>query len=95
MLLVVAGTSMSVSNTQASSTLQIASGPALRGQTASLMIFSVRAGVSIGSVMTGATSQWLGVQQALLINGAMAVGLHLWIGWRWSKAPLSYVASTA
>jgi predicted MFS family arabinose efflux permease len=91
-VLVVAGVAMSVSNTQANSILQIASGPTLRGQSASLMIFSVRAGVSIGSVLTGVTSQWLGVQHALLLNGAIALVLHLGIGRKWSKARMSFAA---
>lgn len=58
------------------------------------MIFSVRAGVSVGSVQTGLTSQFLGIQEALLINGVLAIGLHVWLGSRWSKAPLSLVAAS-
>lgn len=28
-----------------------------------------------------------------MINGVLAVSLHLWLGSRWSKAPLSLVAT--
>ncbi len=76
-LLVLAGISMSVSNTQANSILQTAAGPSLRGQTASMMMLAMRGGMSTGSLVTGISSHYLGVQWALLINGILAVALHL------------------
>ncbi|MFT3708618.1 MAG: MFS transporter [Archangium sp.] len=77
-----AGVAMSFSNTQANSVLQLESG-ARRGQAASLFMLSMRGGLSIGALVTGAIATWLGIRWALAINGALAMGLHLWVGQRW------------
>ncbi|MFS8067551.1 MAG: hypothetical protein ACMG6S_14405, partial [Byssovorax sp.] len=58
------------------------------GQTASLFMLAMRGGLSLGSLVTGLSIELLGVRQALLINGALAVILNLAIGRAWARAPL-------
>jgi len=86
-LLVFAGVAMSVSNTQANSILQSEARPNLRGQSASMNMLTVRGGMSLGSLLTGTSAHFFGVQRALLINGVVAVVLHLGLGRWWSRAP--------
>ncbi len=73
LLLGLAGLSMTVSNTSANSLLQATALPHLRGQTASLYMLVMRGGVSVGSLLTGLSVSALGVRQALVINGLIAV----------------------
>lgn len=87
MLLVFAGVAMSVSNTQANSILQSEARPNLRGQSASMNMLAVRGGMSLGSLLTGTSAHFFGVQRALLSNGVVAVVLHLGLGRWWSRAP--------
>jgi len=72
-LLIVAGLSMNVSNTSANTLLQAAAPPRLLGQTVSLYMLALRGGVSIGSFVTGITVGLVGVREALLLNGGLAV----------------------
>jgi MFS family permease len=72
-LLVLAGISMSVSNTSANTLLQAAAPPRLLGQTVSLYMLALRGGVSVGSLVTGITVGFIGIREALLLNGGLAV----------------------
>jgi predicted MFS family arabinose efflux permease len=88
-LLALAGASMTVSNTAANSLLQVKAGPDLLGQTVSLYTLAMRGGISFGALLTGAAVGWLGVQQALLINGLLAVLVQIALALSWvrSSAP--------
>lgn len=72
-LLIFAGISMNVSNTSANALLQSAAPPRLLGQTVSLYMLALRGGVSIGSFITGITVGSIGIREALLLNGSLAV----------------------
>lgn len=87
MLLAVAGMAMTASNISANSLLQAAARPALLGRTVSMFMLTMRGGLSLGSLITGASVSLGGVQHALLINGALAVGLQLALGRAWLRSP--------
>ncbi len=87
-LFVLAGISMTVSNASANTLLQSAAAARLRGQSVSLFMLAVRGGVSLGSLLTGISVSALGVRQALLINGVLAVIAHVAIGRAWLRSPL-------
>jgi predicted MFS family arabinose efflux permease len=72
-LLVLAGASMTISNTSANALLQATSRPHMLGQTVSLYMLAMSSGMSIGAVVTGVTVSVLGVQHALLMNGLAAI----------------------
>ncbi len=91
-LLVLAGASMSVSNTSANSLLQATTSPGLRGQTVSLYMLALRGGVSVGSLLTGLSASLLGLSHALLLNGLLAVLAQLAIGHAWLRSPLPHYA---
>ena len=87
-LLVLAGASMTVSNTAANSLLQATASPRLLGQTVSLYMLAMRGGISLGALLTGASVSLLGVQHALLLNGVLAVAVQAALARMWSRAPL-------
>ncbi len=72
-LLAVAGFSMSISNTSANTLVQSTAPDALRGQTVSLYMLSIRGGMSMGALVTGLSVSALGIRHALLVNGVLAV----------------------
>ena len=82
-LLVIAGSSMAVSNTSANSLLQSTAKPDQLGQTVSLFMLAVRGGMSLGAVITGATVSALGVRRALLVNGVIAIVIQVVVARRW------------
>jgi hypothetical protein len=87
-LLVVAGLSMTVSNTTANSLLQATAPSQLLGRSVSLHMLVILGGLSLGSLLTGLSAQVVGVRQALMINGVLTVGAQvvcarLWLGGRW------------
>ena len=89
-LLVGAGVMMTVSNASANTLLQRTAGSFLRGQTASLYMLAIRGGRSVGDLVTGVSVSVLGVRQALVINGILAVLIQLALGRAWaskSRAP--------
>ncbi len=94
-LLVLAGASMTISNTATNSLLQATADPHLLGQTVSLYMLALRGGISLGSLLTGATVSLLGIRQALLLNGAAAVVAQLAIARLWLKAPLPEVGAAS
>ncbi len=75
-LLVLAGASMTVSNTAANSLLQATAGPRHLGQTVSLYMLAMRGGISFGALLTGALAGVLGVRHALLLDGVLAVAVQ-------------------
>jgi predicted MFS family arabinose efflux permease len=79
---------MSVSNISANTLLQANTTSQLRGQTVSLYMLAMRGGLSIGSLLTGISVSLLGVNHALLINGALAVVAQLVVGRKWFRSPL-------
>ena len=96
-LFVVAGLAMTVSNASANAMLQSVAPARIRGQSVSLFMLAMRGGVSLGSLLTGASVSALGVREALLINGVVAVLAHalIWHGWRRAELPDSRSASRA
>lgn len=87
-LFVAAGLAMTVSNASANALLQADAPVRLRGQTVSLFMLAMRGGLSAGSLLTGLSVSLLGVREALLVNGLLAVAVHLGVGWRWRREPL-------
>jgi predicted MFS family arabinose efflux permease len=86
-LLVLAGAAMTVSNIASNVVLQTTSNPALLGRTVSLYMLALRGGLAVGALITGATVTALGVQTALLINGALAVIAQAAIARSWLRGP--------
>lgn len=94
LLLALAGAAMTVSNTAANALLQAMASPRLLGQTVSLYMLAMRGGISIGALITGATVGLLGVQNALLINGLLAVVVQVVIAVTWLRGdPRSTLAA--
>lgn len=87
-LFVLAGMAMTGSNTSANTLLQSQASTRLRGQTISLFMLAMRGGLSLGSLLTGLSVHWLGVREALFINGVLAVLLHLLLGRLWRRTPM-------
>jgi MFS family permease len=87
-LLVLAGASMTASNTAANSLLQSAASPRLLGRTVSLYMLAMRGGLSLGALLTGASASVLGVRHALVLNGVLAIAAQLVVARLWSQAPL-------
>jgi len=85
-LLVVAGTTMSVSNISANTLVQSDTPSQLRGQAVSLYMLAMRGGLSIGSLLTGISVSLLGITHALWLNGALAVAAQLIVGRKWLRS---------
>jgi MFS family permease len=86
-----AGMSMTASNASANTLVQSSAPARIRGQSVSLFMLAVRGGVSLGSLLTGISVSMLGIREALLINGVIAIVAHVAIGRAWMKAPLPHV----
>jgi predicted MFS family arabinose efflux permease len=86
LLFVLAGISMTVSNTSANVVLQSSANDNVRGQTVSLYMLAMRGGMALGSLLTGLSVGAVGIRVALSINGALAVLLHLVLARLWSRA---------
>lgn len=85
-LFALAGAAMTASNSSANALLLAAAPENIRGQTVSLFMLAVRGGSSIGSLLTGLSVSALGVREALLINGALALVAQWVIGRAWCRA---------
>lgn len=85
-LLVVAGTTMSVSNISANTLVQSDTSSQLRGQAVSLYMLAMRGGLSIGSLLTGISVSLLGITHALWLNGALAVAAQVVVGRKWLRS---------
>jgi predicted MFS family arabinose efflux permease len=84
-LLLLAGVAMAITNISANSLLQATTLPKLRGQTISLYMLALRGGLSIGSLATGASVHLLGVRDALIVNGALAIAVQLAVAREWLR----------
>ncbi len=82
-LLVVAGATMSVSNISANTLVQADTPAQLRGEAVSLYMLAMRGGLSIGSLLTGVSVSLIGINHALLLNGAIAVAAQVLVGRKW------------
>jgi len=89
-LLVLAGASMTISNTAANSVLQTSTHPRLLGQAVSLYMLALRGGISLGALITGASVTLFGVQQALFINGLLAVVAQTLLAWLWVRGAAAH-----
>ena len=78
-LLVLAGTALTVSNVSANSFLQQIAGNHSRGRMASLFQLAIHGGISIGALVTGFTVTKMGISNALILNGTIAVAIQAWI----------------
>jgi predicted MFS family arabinose efflux permease len=92
-LLVLAGASMTASNTAANSLLQATASPRLLGQTVSLYMLAMRGGLSLGALLMGVLSNAIGVSHTLVLNGILAVAVQLAVARVWSRAPLPKAAA--
>ena len=86
-LFVMAGVMMSVTNTSANTFVQSAAAAGLRGQSVSLYMLASRGGTALGGLATGLSAELLGIRNALLINGVLAVLTQLQIGRMWRRRP--------
>jgi MFS family permease len=86
-LLVVAGVTMSVTNTSANTFVQSAAAANLRGQAVSLFMLASRGGTALGALATGLSVEFLGIRNALFINGTLAVVAQVQIGRMWRRRP--------
>jgi len=83
-LLVFGGAVMTVSNATANTLLQRTAEPLLRGETASLYMLAMRGGRSLGDLFAGLTVSTLGIREALLLNGVLAVAVQSYIAHAWN-----------
>lgn len=87
-LFALAGMAMTISNASANALLQSSAPVNLRGQSVSLFMLAMRGGLALGGLLTGLTVSLLGVREALVINGVVAVLAHLAVGRAWRRASL-------
>ena len=93
--MIFAGAAMTVSNTSANSILQGAANPRLLGQTVSLFMLATRGGIPLGALLTGLSTEMIGVRPALLANGTLAVVVHLAVGRAWLRSGPPIPAATS
>ena len=93
-LLVLAGMSMSVTNTSTNTVVQTSASSHLRGQAVSLYMLAVRGGAALGSLLTGLSVTLLGIREALLINGTLAILAQVLIGRHWQDTPVPTAPDT-
>jgi MFS family permease len=86
-LLVFAGIAMSVTNTSANTLVQTAVQPHLRGQAVSVFMLVSRGGMALGSLAMGLAVSLLGMREALLINGVLAIAAQAQIARNWLRSP--------
>lgn len=88
LLFALAGACMTASNASANALLQSAAPERIRGQTVSLFMLAMRGGLALGALVTGLSVSFLGVREALVINGVLAVLAHTAIRGQWLRRPL-------
>jgi len=59
---------------------------AIRGQSVSLFMLAMRGGIAIGGLFTGVTVSLLGVREALLLNGVLALAAQFAVRRTWLRA---------
>lgn len=87
-LLALAGVAMTVSNTSVNALIQSTALPELRGETISLYMLAMRGGISVGSLLTGASIGLFGVREALIVNGLAAIAAQIAVARAWFRSPL-------
>jgi predicted MFS family arabinose efflux permease len=87
LLLVLLGVTMNVSNTSANTVLLTTARPLMRGQAISLCMLAMRGGLALGGLLTGISVSLLGVREALLLNGVLALAANLVLT-RWIRFDL-------
>jgi predicted MFS family arabinose efflux permease len=92
-LLAGAGAAIAITNTSANTIVQSTAAPGMLGQTVSLYMFTMNAGISIGALLTGAIVATAGIRAALMANGVMAAALHLANAVAWLRAPATDLTS--
>lgn len=88
-LMVFAGLAITVSNISVNSYLQENANNHNRGKIVSLYQLALQGGISAGGLLTGFTTSQFGVAQALMMNGALAVGVQGLLLWSGRPRPLS------
>lgn len=78
-LLVGCGFLLTVANTSANTFLQSQATDQTRGQTASLFMLSMRGGLSLGNLITGAMISLSSIPAAFLVNGLLAVAIQAFV----------------
>ena len=84
-LMVVAGFSMIITNISVNTLIQTRSSELLRGQAISLFLLASRGGIGLGAFLTGMLVGLLGVKQALIFNGVLAIILQSALFLTWIK----------
>ena len=94
--LVIGGAALTMATTSVNSILQRMAEDKNRGQTSSLFMLSMRGGLSLGSLLTGFSVHFIGVTNALLVNGTLAIVLQVWIYFNWTrmKTPSTHLEVT-
>jgi predicted MFS family arabinose efflux permease len=87
-LLMAAGMATSISNTSSNTLLQSLTPSHLRGQAASTYMLALRGGIAIGSLTTGLLATALGIRDALIVNGILAIGVQAAINRHWLREPI-------
>ena len=82
-LLVLAGLTLTTANIATNTLVQSSFAPGKQGQAVSLYMLAMRGGLALGSLATGISAHLLGIREALLLNGLLALLAQLWIrrGW--------------
>ncbi len=88
------GVCMTACNASAQALIQIRAPASLRGQAMSLYMLSMRGGLSVGALLTGALVSRIGVRQALLADGCLALLLLAVVGRGWRRACLEAVPAS-
>ncbi len=79
---------MSVTNTSTNTMVQTSAASQLTGQAVSLYMLAMRGGLALGSLLTGFSVSLLGIREALLINGLLAIVVQFLIGRSWHHTPV-------
>jgi predicted MFS family arabinose efflux permease len=94
-LVLVAGMTMTISNTSLNAFIQSTAPGHLRGRIVSLYMLAMRGGMALGSLATGLSVDLLGVRAGLLLDGSLAIVVQLAIGRSWGRAPPPSTADPA
>jgi MFS family permease len=85
-ILVLAGALMTICGTSANSLLQSTVRQHDLGKAVSLYMIAMRGGISLGALLTGLTVDLVGVRNALMINGLLAVAVQAALMRVWLRA---------
>ena len=89
LLLVIAGAALTVTNISVNTFLQENADSNFRGRIASLYQLALFGGISIGALVTGFTVSKFSISTALVLNGAIAFVLQVWLLWKQLHKPAS------